>query len=123
MLLSLLSLSGRTIIIIDALDECPEPARDTGLLSFLEHLHTLQTRIDIDLRVLVASRLEPDIRDRMPALATRTLNFHDAVQHREDISDYIAGQLFDRGSRLYSGWSDDTKEQARRVLIERSNGM
>ncbi|KZV61419.1 hypothetical protein PENSPDRAFT_298261 [Peniophora sp. CONT] len=120
---SLLSLSGRTIIIIDALDECPEPARDSGLLSFLEHLHTLQTRLDIDLRVLVASRLEPDIRDRMPALATHTLNFHDAVRHREDISDYISDQLFDRGSRLYSGWSDGVKEQARQVLIERSNGM
>lgn len=123
MLSMLLGFSGRTCIIIDALDECPEPARDTGLLVFLDHLHTLRIREDVNLRVFVASRQEPDIWDSMRTIATHCLSFNESPQHMGDICDYISSQLFDGGSKLYLGWSDDVKEKVQKTLTKRSNGM
>ena len=123
MLSRLLVLSGRTFVAIDALDECPEPARDTGLLGFLQHLRILHTVKNINLHALVVSRQEPDIQDRMLQLATHALNFGDAMQHMEEIDKHIQSQLYSGQSRSYRGWTDDMKGHVRNVLIRKSNGM
>ena len=108
---------------IDALDECPEPARDARLLDFLEYLHGLQNGENVDLRVFVASREEPDIRSRMLKLATHSLNFGDAARHMKEIEDHISNQLFPQIPKPYWKWSDAAKERVRDVLVSRSNGM
>ena len=123
MLSQLLVLSGHTFVVIDALDECPEPARDTALFRFLEHLRDLQTRDNIDLHVLVVSRQEPDIQARVLQNTTHSLDFSDAVEHIDEIDKYISSQLYSGVSGSYHGWTDDVKEHVRGVLIRKSNGM
>ncbi|KZV62638.1 hypothetical protein PENSPDRAFT_758563 [Peniophora sp. CONT] len=126
LLSQLLKLSGRTVIVIDALDECPERARDSdkGLLRFFLDLRDLWSRDDIDLRVLATSRLENDIRECMPALITHSLNVNEAREHTDDIRNYISNQLFaGRESKAYSGWPESIKWSVYNTLIEMSNGM
>ena len=111
------------ILVIDALDECPEPARDTALFCFLEHLRDLQTRDNIDLHVLVVSRQEPDIQARVLQNTTHSLDFGDAIQHINEINEYISSQLYSEVAKSYRGWTDYVKEEVRNVLIRKSNGM
>lgn len=119
----LLCLSGRTSIIIDALDECPESLRDRDLLVFLGYLSEVQRRENVDLRVLVASRQEQDIQERMPRLATHSLDFGNTSLHMEEITAYIHNQLYAADSMSYSGWSAETKETVQYTLMHRSNGV
>ncbi|KZV66219.1 hypothetical protein PENSPDRAFT_97606 [Peniophora sp. CONT] len=122
LLSQLLRRSGPTAIVIDALDECPERARE-DLLHLLGHLCNFRSDDDIDLRVLVTSRPEPDIRNGLSSLATHTLNVNVAREHTEDIRNYIISQLFDATSLSYSNWDDSIKWIVFDVLIQRSNGM
>ncbi|KZV72347.1 hypothetical protein PENSPDRAFT_683734 [Peniophora sp. CONT] len=126
LLSQLLRLSGCTCIIIDALDECPEPERaHRGLFGFLRRLRDLQQGDSVDLRVLVASRPEPDLRDRMPQLATHLLtDFQGVPEHAVEIGCHIESQLFGEETQsLYSNWSVDIKREAQAVMIKKSNGM
>ncbi|KZV59812.1 hypothetical protein PENSPDRAFT_760316 [Peniophora sp. CONT] len=122
LLSQLLSLSGPTVIVIDALDECPERARE-GLLKLIKHLHSLRSNDAVDLRVLVTSRPENDIQSCLSFIATHTLNVNVAREHTEDIMNYISTQLFDPESQSFSTWDEHVKWKAYNHLIWRSNGM
>lgn len=118
----LLSLSGPIVIVIDALDECPERGRE-GLFHFLEHLRSLRSKDNINIRVLATSRPEIDIQNCMSSIATYHLNVNESRKHTDDIRSYISTQLFGRESRAYSGWSEDVKWKVFDVLMRRSKGM
>ena len=118
MLSELLELSGRTCVVIDALDECPERARRTDLSRFLQHL----CRFDDDdkcLHLLITSRVEGDIDNALSSFSPHKLSLHDAHLHQEELSQYITTQL-DHGG--YS-WSSDVKKKVHEVLSEKSRGM
>lgn len=123
MLSDLLLLSGPTVIVIDALDELPEPARQSSLLHFLDKLCHLDSD-RVDLRVLVTSRPEADIwrlcMSKPAPLATHFIDFDDAKQHREELKAHIVARL--SGSD-FSWWPAVAKAQAESILIGRSNGM
>lgn len=123
MLFQILGFSGRTYIVIDALDECPESAREKGLLNFFRQLAGLSMGSNVDVHLLVTSRLEHDLRDCMPRFATRTLSFHDAIEQKADLSDHISTQIYDPRSKSYSGWSDVLKARVRQVLVDKSDSM
>lgn len=122
LLSQLLSLSGPTVIVIDALDECPERARE-GLLKLIKHLHSLRSNDAVDLRVLVTGRPENDIQSCLSFIATHTLNVNVAREHTEDIMNHISSRLFDPESTSFSNWDEHVKWRVYHVLIERSNGM
>ncbi|KZV62765.1 hypothetical protein PENSPDRAFT_692205 [Peniophora sp. CONT] len=122
LLYQLLSFSGPAVIVIDALDECPERTR-VGLLKLIKHLHTLRSNDAIDLRVLVTGRPENDIQNCLSSLATHTLNVNVAREHTEDIRNYISTQLFDPESEFFSKWDKHVKWIVFDTLNERSNGM
>lgn len=119
MLSRLLCLSGRTFIVIDALDECPESERDKNLLRFLEHLCALD-REKKDLHFFVTSRPATDIQDYILQFSPHSLSFHDAVQHKAELDHFIAAQLAE--AELH-WWSDGLKLKVQRTLSEKSNGM
>ncbi|VDC07066.1 unnamed protein product [Peniophora sp. CBMAI 1063] len=124
MLSRLLCFSGRTAIVIDALDECPEPARESALLDLLKHLSRVQAKEEVDVRVLVVSRPEVDIVQCMPDLATHTLDFNEAAEHLHDIEVYISNQLYNaEAASNLKWWSEDTKESVKEELIRGSNGI
>ena len=113
----ILRLSGPTVLVIDALDECPEDIRNNSLFPLLENLRDMGGD---HFRLLVTSRPESDISSHMPNFSTHLLNFHDAKQHLQEICDYIARQLT---SPTSYHWPNDVKDKVRRVLAWRSNGM
>lgn len=124
LLSGLLGSSGRTFIVIDALDECPERARDsTGLLRFFEHLRGLRSQDNIDLRLLMTSRPEIDLRDCMTPLATHTLNVNAAADHIEDMKIYLSTRLFGPESQSFWKWDADVKWRVYNFLTQRSDGM
>lgn len=115
----LLTISKRTFIVVDALDECAENERDLGLLVFLEHLCALTRSDHTDTRLFVASRPEPDIARCMKRLAPQNLDFHDEAQHRDELLNYITHQLEREAYR----WLGDAKAQAVFTLNEKADGM
>ena len=119
MLSKMLCSSGRTFIVIDALDECPESARNDGLLRLLQHICTIDSDKK-DAHLLVTSRPETDIQGIMAHLPRRSLSFHDTVRHKEELDHFISSQLTDQ--RL-SWWSRELKAHVYDTLRKRSNGM
>ena len=118
MLSDLLKHSGPTFIAIDALDECPEPARHKGLSRFLEHLCGLGAD-NMNLRLFATNRVEVDIRDILLPFVHHQLSLHDMHQHLEDLSQHIVTEL----SRKEYRWSSDLKKKVLDVFNERSRGM
>lgn len=121
----LLCLSGPTVIVIDALDECPERERKL-VFSFLKRLHDLQgsTDVHVDLRVLITSRPEADIKSYVLGLCTHRLDINKASEHTEDIQAFISKRLFSDDSKNdYPDWTDEIKWGAFNTLSSKSNGM
>ncbi|VDB86865.1 unnamed protein product [Peniophora sp. CBMAI 1063] len=112
----LLSLSGRTFLVIDALDECPESSRDKGLGKLLSTIRNQGN----DLRTLVTSRPKPDIRKCLAPSVTYTLGFHECAKHVQDLSHYINTRLSDE---VFSRWPEGIKRTAQDTLIKDSRGM
>ncbi|VDC01053.1 unnamed protein product [Peniophora sp. CBMAI 1063] len=118
MLSQLLRLSGRTFVVIDAFDECPESARDKEMAMFFK---TLASPVDsVDLHLLITSRPERDIGRRLSPLAAHSLALHATPSHMQELRHYIKRRLSDRV--LYN-WPLFTKYLAERVLMEKSQGM
>lgn len=116
LLKDMLSQSGRTFILADALDECDEAARRIDLLPLLEEVMGL----GLDICVFVTSRPERDIRDHITPLSTYTLNLHRNSQHQETIASYITSQL---STAEYETWSYTVRTKATEVLSSKSDGM
>ena len=119
MLSELLELSGRTCVVIDALDECPERARRTDLSRFLQHLCRFDDN-DKRLHIFITSRTEVDIADALSPFSPSKLSLHDARLHQEELSKYITTRL--NHHKEYR-WSPDVKKRVHEVLTERSRGM
>lgn len=119
MLSHLLCLSGRTFVVIDALDECPESERDKDLLRLLEHLCALD-KDKKDLHLFATSRPETDIQDYMTRFSPISLSFHDTAQHKAELDDFITAQL--AVPKLH-WWPDVLKLKVQKILHEKSNGM
>jgi hypothetical protein len=109
-------------LIVDALDECPNPSvvrspRDE-VLNFIEELVT--TRIQ-NLRVCVTSRPELDIDDVLSPLVFRSVSLHDESGQKRDIEDYVKSVINTRPKK--GRWKEEHRKLAIDVLITRSNGM
>ena len=108
-------------LIVDALDECPNPSvvrsPRAEVLTFIEEL--VKIRIP-NLRVCVTSRPEHDIKDVLDPLIFRYVSLHDENGQRRDIKDYIKSVI---NSSKIKWWNEEHRKQAIDVLIEKSNGM
>jgi hypothetical protein len=113
----MLRASSGAIIVLDALDEFPEPMRRSDLAPFLQNF--ICKNID-GVRVLATSRREPDIQRLMATLASHSINLHYADQHASDLSHYISHEL---SQPEFLGWPVKTKAIAEEVLNSRANGM
>ena len=108
-------------LIVDALDECPNPSvvrsPRAKVLSLIEELITTQIR---DLRVCVTSRPEVDIKDVLDLLIFRSVSLHDESEQKRDIEDYIKSVI---NTRTTKRWKEEHRKLAIGVLTEKSNGM
>ena len=98
-LTKLLAVSGKVILIIDALDEHPIP-RD-GLLQFLTDL--IHDHHD-HLLLLVISRKESDIEVAMKRITVTEVDLVQQSEQKEDIQKYITGVL--QTDEPFRTWAD-----------------
>ena len=123
-LMKLLKLPGLAPIylIVDALDECPNPSvvrsPRAKVLSLIEELIKTQIR---NLRVCVTSRPELDIRDVLDPLIFRFVSLDDESGQKRDIEEYIKSVINTRPKK--GMWKEEHRELAIDVLIKKSNGM
>jgi hypothetical protein len=109
-------------LIVDALDECPNPSvvrsPRAEVLSFIGELVATQI---LNLRVCVTSRPELDIKDVLDPLIFRSVSLHDENGQKRDIEDYIKSVINTRPKK--GRWKEEHRKLVVDVLIERSNGM
>jgi hypothetical protein len=109
-------------LIVDALDECPNPSvirsPHAEVLGFIEELVTTQI---LNLRVCVTSRPELDIKDVLYPLIFRSVSLHDEGGQKRDIEDYIKSVINTRPKK--GRWKEEHRKLAIDVLTEKSNGM
>ena len=105
-------------LIVDALDECPNPSvvrsPRAKVLSLIEELVKTQTR------VCVTSRPEPDIKDVLEPLIFRSVSLHDEGGQKQDIEEYIKSVI---NTRTTKRWKEEHRKLAIDILIAKSNGM
>ncbi|KAL6821730.1 hypothetical protein J3E69DRAFT_356882 [Trichoderma sp. SZMC 28015] len=111
-------------IIIDGLDECAELGGHRKKL--LKSLRSILTNAPDNLHILCTSRNEPDIRAGLsPALSAPTRIELDLLSQRNmidhDIGRYVNSTL--SSDEEFKSWPEKVKVQARKVLIEKSDGM
>ena len=108
-------------LIVDALDECPNPSvvrsPRAEVLSFIEELVTTPI---LNLRVCVTSRRELDIEDVLGPLIFRSISLHDEGGQKRDIEGYIKSVI---NTRPKKNWKEEHRKLVIKVLIEKSNGM
>jgi hypothetical protein len=108
-------------LIVDALDECPDPSvvrsPRAEVLSFIEELVTAQI---LNLRICITSRPELDIKDVLDPLILHSVSLHDESGQKRDIEDYIKSVINTRTTRR---WKEEHRKLAIDFLKEKSNGM
>lgn len=111
-----------TYIVIDAIDECPNnigiPTAREKVLEFLEELIDLQLP---HLRLCVASRPEPDIRDALEPLTSLRVSLHEESGQKKAILDYITKVV--RTDKRMRRWRKEDKQLVINILSEKSDGM
>jgi hypothetical protein len=109
-------------LIVDALDESPNPSvvrsPRAEVLSLIEDL--VKTQI-VNLRICVTSRPELDIKDVLDPLIFRSVSLHDEGGQKRDIEDYVKSVISTRTKK--GRWKEEHRKLAIDVLIEKSNGM
>lgn len=111
-------------IIIDGLDECAELGGYRKKL--LKSLRSILTNAPDNLHILCTSRNEPDIRiGLLPASSVSTKTELDLMSRRDmidhDIGTYVDSTI--SSDEEFDSWPHEVKLQARKVLIEKSDGM
>lgn len=113
-------------VIIDALDECPDSELDYSRSRLLSCLNTIHQSYPENLHMLWTSRREPDIKTSYRSIESRSKKWDiDLSRYRPEI-DRDIGMFIDKvlpSLPHYSSWPKELKEEARKALIKKSDGM
>jgi hypothetical protein len=115
-------------IIIDALDECPDISKKTGMprprrkaLKIVKELVELRHP---NLHLCLASRPEADIRSVLePLTACVKISLHDQEGQKEDIAEYVRSVVHSDEEQEMKRWRSEVKELVIKTLSENANGM
>lgn len=113
-LLSALQSAHRTYLIIDALDECSQREE---MLDVISNIHQ---RCSSQISILVASRDEYDIREKLTTLKSDDIGIQDAVVD-SDIRLHVNRCLIE--DKKLSKWPIEVKKEIEDVLVEGAHGM
>ena len=106
-----------TFIILDALDECTEREK---LLKWIETvvLKNLEKDINLGLHLIVTSRPEQEIEDKL-----KSYHYLDLVEESEnhDLMTYLDYQL--QNDSDLKKWNSDTQEKIKLTLMKQADGM
>jgi hypothetical protein len=108
------SRTGRTFVMIDALDECPKEERQLFFETFV------QGSLPSNLNVLITSRKEPDIDAALGPAFSRTICVQNAVID-VDVRVHV-GKAIARDAKLLK-WKPAIREEILNAIAEGSHGM
>jgi hypothetical protein len=108
-------------LIVDALDECPNPVELPPRKKVLDFLAELINSEIPNLHICVTSRPEADIIDVLDSLTSHSISLHDEGRHSDDINNYIKSVV--NNDRRMRRWKLQDKQHVIDVLTENANGM
>ncbi|KAH9015066.1 ankyrin repeat-containing domain protein [Lactarius hengduanensis] len=115
---------GPILIVLDALDECPDssgiPSPRDEVLQLVKELVDLHLR---GLHICATSRPEVDIRAILEPLAFRSVSLHDESGQKTDIADYVRNIVNSSPSTAMRRWRTDDKTLVIETLTDRADGM
>lgn len=114
-LIELVNFYPRTTLILDALDECEMDTRET----LARILGNLVDKGEGTVKVFIASRKEADIEEY---LGSQKLVEISAADNKDDIEKYVEQEVAKVGS-VWSSVSAEVKEQVKKTIAEKSDGM
>jgi hypothetical protein len=114
-------------IIVDALDECPDISKKTGVprprrkaLQIVKELVQLRRS---NLHLCITSRPEADIQNVLEPLACFKVSLHDQDGQREDIAEYVRSVVYSDEEQETNRWRPEVKELVIKTLSEKADGM
>ena len=107
---------GPIYLIMDALDECPDPF----VLNLVQDLVRLRLP---NLRICITSRPEGVISEALQPLASQTISLQDEAGQSRDIMNYVRSVVYSDADRCMKNWRNEDKEHVIETLSERADGM
>lgn len=114
LLMDAIACTGHKYIILDAMDEC---ANREDFLIFIDKMVTLQQP---GLHIMITSRREKDIEERIKVLANYNINIQSAIVD-EDIRVYIHDRLV-TDSKL-KNWPNPVQNEIVATMMKKADGM
>jgi hypothetical protein len=108
-------------LIVDALDECPNPVELPARKEVLEFLVELINSNIPNLHICVTSRPEADIIDALHSLTSHSISLHDEGRHSDDINNYVKSVV--NNDRRMRRWKLPDQQHVIDVLTQNANGM
>ena len=112
----------RIYLIADALDECPNttgmPSSRDEVLALVEKF--VQSNLS-NLRLVVTSRGEIDIRTSLEPLTSNHMSLHDQIGQKKDIADFVSSAV--HSDKQMRRWRDEDKRLVIETLTDRADGM
>ena len=112
---------GPIYIIVDGLDECPNPPGTRSARGEVQEL--IKELVDLqlpNLHLCVASRPEMDIRKALESLDVLQLSLHDEPGQEADIVTYITSVV---NSNNVPDWTEEDENLVVKTLSQKANGM
>ena len=111
-------------IVVDALDESPNrpgiPSPREKVLQIMDDLLRLP-QVNTDIRILITSRPEVDIRTVLEPLASYSVSIHDQEGQRSDIISYIKSVV--ESDVNMRRWRAEERELVIESLSQKADGM
>lgn len=108
-------------IVLDALDECPKDDEKESRNELLDFITEVKSWSSSKIHLLVTSRPEPDITEKLAPLLTAPAISIEGSEVKGDIKKHIKSQLATHPK--LKAWSADIKAHIERTLAEKANGM
>jgi len=108
-------------IVVDALDECPKDEGKELRKELLDLIAEIKSWPTSNIHLLVTSRQEPDIKEKLAPLLTAPAISLEGSGVEGDIEKHVKNQL--STDPKLKGWSDDLKAHIERTIVKRANGM
>lgn len=115
LLQELMQAYSKTILVLDALDECNEKTR-SALIEVFDRL----TKTNPTLKLFISSRRDDDIQYRLHKEANLGI---EATDNEEDIRNFVRTRLEEDQKRRRKPLSDGLQKEITKVLFSKSAGM
>jgi ankyrin repeat domain-containing protein 50 len=119
-LIAMLNQDTLSFIVIDALDECRADEEEQQRDYFYEALRGVESKVEGNYKIFIASRPEMDIKRVMAELGSTEVNVENSLVD-EDIRSHVRALL--PKELRFKKWPEPVKKEIEDALVKQSNGM